>query len=87
MRSSTSVSHASGSTPLSFAVWINVLTIAQWRPPLSEVAKSQFLRLWIGVHNRNYVRSRIMCSSNGRLSLNLRQTAAPRGSPDCRYRT
>jgi hypothetical protein len=29
MRSSTSVSHASGSTLLSFALWISVLTIAQ----------------------------------------------------------
>jgi transposase len=36
---------------------------------------------------RNYVRSRIMRSSNGRLRLNMRQTAALRGSPDCRYRT
>ena len=36
IRPSTSVSHASGSTLLSFAVWISVLTIAQCRPPLSE---------------------------------------------------
>lgn len=36
---------------------------------------------------RNYVRSRIMRSSNRRLRLNMRQIAAPCGSPDCRYRT
>ncbi len=36
---------------------------------------------------RNYVRSRIMLSSNRRLRLNMKQTAALRGSLDCRYRT
>jgi transposase len=36
---------------------------------------------------RNYVRSRIMRSSDRRLRLNMRQTAAPRESQDCRYRT
>jgi transposase len=36
---------------------------------------------------RNYVRSGIMCSSNRRLRLNTRRTAAPRASSDCRYRT
>jgi transposase len=36
---------------------------------------------------RNYVRSRIMRSSNRRLRLNMGQTATSRGSPGCRYRT
>ena len=36
---------------------------------------------------RNYVRSRIMLSSKRRLRLNMKQTAASRGSLDCRYRT
>jgi hypothetical protein len=38
MRSSTSVSHASGSTPFSFAVAIRLGTIAQWRAPSSVPA-------------------------------------------------
>ena len=33
---------------------------------------------------RNYVRSRIMLSSNRRVRLNMKQTAASRGSVDCR---
>jgi hypothetical protein len=45
MRFSTSVNHASGSTLLSFAVWISVATIAQCFPPLSAPAKRAFLRL------------------------------------------
>jgi hypothetical protein len=35
MRSSTSASHASGSTPFNFALWMSVAMIAQCRPPLS----------------------------------------------------
>jgi hypothetical protein len=35
---------------------------------------------------RNYVRSRIMRSSDRRLPLNMRRTAALRASPGCRYR-
>jgi transposase len=35
---------------------------------------------------RNYVRSRIMCSSDLRLSLNMRRSAALRSSPGCRDR-
>ncbi len=35
---------------------------------------------------RNYVRLRIMCSSDRRLPLNMRRTAALRSSPGCRYR-
>ena len=39
-----SMSHACGSRPLSFAVWTNVETMAQCRPPRSEPADSAFLR-------------------------------------------
>ena len=35
MRSKTSVNHAIGSTPCSFAVLISVIAIAQWRAPPS----------------------------------------------------
>ncbi len=45
IRSSTSVSQAIGSTPFSFAVWISVIAIAQWRAPPSEPANSAFLRV------------------------------------------
>src|SRR3712207_9161131 len=38
MRSSTSVSHTKGSTPLSFAVATRLATIAQWRAPPSDPA-------------------------------------------------
>ena len=38
MRSSTSVSHAEGSTPLSLAVATRLATIAQWRAPPAEPA-------------------------------------------------
>src|SRR4051795_9291015 len=44
MRSSTSVSHACGSTPLSFAVATRLATIAQWKAPPSEPANRLFLR-------------------------------------------
>src|SRR3954466_11871779 len=44
MRSSTSVSHARGSTPFNFAVATRLATIAQWRAPPSEPAKRAFLR-------------------------------------------
>ena len=36
MRFSVSVSHATDSTLLSFAIWISVATIAQCFPPLSD---------------------------------------------------
>jgi hypothetical protein len=42
MRSSTSVSQASGSTPFNFADCTSVAMIAQCRPPLSFPAKSAF---------------------------------------------
>ena len=44
MRSSTSVSHACGSTPLSFAVATRLATIAQWRAPPSDPANKLFFR-------------------------------------------
>ena len=44
MRSSTSVSQAKGSTPLSFAVATRLATIAQWRAPPSDPANRLFLR-------------------------------------------
>src|SRR3954454_6833502 len=44
VRSSTSVSQAKGSTPLSFAVATRLATIAQWRAPPSEPANRAFLR-------------------------------------------
>src|SRR3954447_18621858 len=43
-RSSTSVSHARGSTPLSFAVATRLVTIAQGHAPPSEPANRLFLR-------------------------------------------
>jgi DNA polymerase IV len=43
-RSSTSVSQAKGSTPLSFAVATRLATIAQWPAPPSEPANKAFLR-------------------------------------------
>ena len=51
MRFNTSVNHANGSTPLSFAVWISVATIAQCFPPLSAPAKRAFFRLCPSIHN------------------------------------
>src|SRR3954447_9575953 len=44
MRSSTSVSQAKGSTPLSFAVATRLATIAQWWAPPSDPANKAFLR-------------------------------------------
>ena len=44
MRSSTSVSQASGSASFSFADWISMAMIAQFLPPLSEPANKTFLR-------------------------------------------
>src|SRR3954452_7824898 len=44
MRSSTSVRYAMGSTPFSFAVWISVKAMAQWRAPPSLPANNAFLR-------------------------------------------
>src|SRR5450755_2588544 len=69
MRASTSASHARGSTSFSFAVTINEYIAAARSPPRSDPANSQALRLWIDVHNRNYVRSRIMYSSYWRRSM------------------
>src|SRR3954454_2881738 len=43
-RSSTSVSHARGSTPFSFAVATRLATIAQWQAPPSDPANKAFLR-------------------------------------------
>ena len=44
MRSRTSVNQVIGSTPFSFAVWINVMAIDQWRAPPSLPANRAFLR-------------------------------------------
>ena len=45
MRSSTSATYAIGLTPFSFAVWINVMAIAQCRAPPSLPANNAFLRV------------------------------------------
>ena len=50
----------------------------------NNIAENAMRAIAVG---RNYVRPRIMLSSNRQLRLNMKQTAAPRGSPDCRYRT
>src|SRR5271165_4225035 len=44
-RSSTSVSHAIGSTPFNFAVWISVIASAHRSAPQSEPANNAFLRV------------------------------------------
>src|SRR3954447_17997892 len=44
MRSSTSVSHACGSTPFNFAVATRLATIAQWRAPPSDPANRLVFR-------------------------------------------
>jgi hypothetical protein len=42
---------------------LNEYIAAALSPPRSDPANSQAFLLWIDVHNRNYVRSRIMHSS------------------------
>jgi transposase len=63
MRPSTSASQACGSTSLSLAVPISVVMAATRSAPRSEPANSHDLRLFRALHNRNYVKRRIMCSS------------------------
>lgn len=57
---SVSASQACGFTALSLAVSISEAMIAQFAPPSSLPAKSAFLRLCRGLHNRNYAQVRIM---------------------------
>jgi hypothetical protein len=57
MRFKTSVSHASGSTLLSLAVWISVATIAQCFPPLSAPAKRAFFLLWKSLESPGFAQN------------------------------
>jgi hypothetical protein len=62
-RVSTSVSQASGSWPLAFAVASRLMMAAARLPAVSEPANNQFLRLCGAPHNRNYAKHSIMQSS------------------------